>query len=184
MAKQVQLRRGTTAQIASFTGAQGEIIVDTTLNTLVVQDGSTVGGFPLAKTSFPTFTGNMTMSSAGSYLQFGDGTKQYTAALQYFYIILPGNLYTPVLNRSQYYATSNITITNVYANVGTAPSTAQIQIDILVGGSVVNSSLIIPQGSNVATPLTISQAVTAGQAVSVNVNSGNGSDLSIKFGYR
>jgi len=48
MADQLQLRRGTTAQIATFTGAQGEVIVDTDKDTLVVQDGATAGGFPLA----------------------------------------------------------------------------------------------------------------------------------------
>lgn len=48
MADQLQLRRGTTAQIASFTGAQGEIVVDTDKDTIVVQDGATAGGFPLA----------------------------------------------------------------------------------------------------------------------------------------
>lgn len=48
MADQLQLRRGTTAQIATFTGAQGEVIVDTDKDTLVVQDGATAGGFPVA----------------------------------------------------------------------------------------------------------------------------------------
>lgn len=51
MADQLQLRRGTTAQIATFTGAQGEVIVDTDKDTLVVQDGATPGGFPLAPES-------------------------------------------------------------------------------------------------------------------------------------
>lgn len=51
MADQLQLRRGTTAQIATFTGAQGEVIVDTDKDTLVVQDGATAGGFPLASES-------------------------------------------------------------------------------------------------------------------------------------
>lgn len=48
MADQLQLRRGTTSQNLVFTGAQGEVIVDTTLNTLVVHDGITAGGFPVA----------------------------------------------------------------------------------------------------------------------------------------
>ena len=48
MADQLQLRRGTTSEILLFTGAQGEVIVDTDKNTLVVQDGITAGGFPLA----------------------------------------------------------------------------------------------------------------------------------------
>jgi hypothetical protein len=46
MSTQVQLRRGTTAQHATFTGAPGEVTVDTTENMLRVHDGSTVGGFP------------------------------------------------------------------------------------------------------------------------------------------
>lgn len=41
---QVQLRRGTTAQHGSFTGAQGELTVDTDKNALVLHDGSTAGG--------------------------------------------------------------------------------------------------------------------------------------------
>lgn len=51
MAKQFQLRRGTTAQHSTFTGVEGEVTVDTTKDTLVVHDGTTVGGFPLAKVS-------------------------------------------------------------------------------------------------------------------------------------
>ena len=49
MAKRVQRRRGTTAEHSAFTGAEGEITVNTTLDTLVVHDGSTPGGHPLGK---------------------------------------------------------------------------------------------------------------------------------------
>ena len=48
MATELRLRGGTTAQHASFTGATKEITVDTTKNTVVVHDGSTAGGVPLA----------------------------------------------------------------------------------------------------------------------------------------
>ncbi|HEY1982484.1 MAG TPA: hypothetical protein VGH13_20600 [Xanthobacteraceae bacterium] len=48
-AVQVQYRRGTASQVAAFTGAQGELVVDTTNNRVVVQDGATAGGFPAAK---------------------------------------------------------------------------------------------------------------------------------------
>jgi hypothetical protein len=44
-----QRRRGTTAQHASFTGLLGELTVDTDKDTVVVHDGSTAGGFPLAR---------------------------------------------------------------------------------------------------------------------------------------
>ena len=51
MAKLLKLRRGTTSQHSSFTGAEGEVTVDTTKDTLVVHDGSTAGGHPIAKES-------------------------------------------------------------------------------------------------------------------------------------
>jgi hypothetical protein len=49
MAKIVQRRRGTTTEHAGFTGSEGEITHDTTKNTLLVHDGVTQAGFPLAK---------------------------------------------------------------------------------------------------------------------------------------
>lgn len=51
MAKLLKLRRGTTSQHSSFTGAEGEVTVDTTKDTVVVHDGSTQGGHPLMKES-------------------------------------------------------------------------------------------------------------------------------------
>lgn len=51
MATQVQFRRGTTAEHAGFTGAVGEVTVDTTLDTIRVHDGASAGGIRLAKYS-------------------------------------------------------------------------------------------------------------------------------------
>ena len=48
MAIQIQLRSGTATEHNSFTGAVGEVTVDTTNKTLRVHDGSTVGGTRLA----------------------------------------------------------------------------------------------------------------------------------------
>ena len=48
MAVQLQLRSGTTTQHSTFTGAVGEVTVDTTKDVLVVHDGITAGGFPNA----------------------------------------------------------------------------------------------------------------------------------------
>ena len=54
MAKQLQLRKGTATEHNTFTGANGEVTVDTTNKTLRVHDGSTVGGTRLA-----TLTGDL-----------------------------------------------------------------------------------------------------------------------------
>lgn len=48
MATQVEWRRGTHAQVQVFTGAVGEVVVDLTQNRLVLQDGTTPGGWPHA----------------------------------------------------------------------------------------------------------------------------------------
>jgi hypothetical protein len=53
MSKQVRFRRGTTAQHATFTGALGEVTVDTDKNVTVVHDGSTAGGVPTAREDRP-----------------------------------------------------------------------------------------------------------------------------------
>ena len=49
MAKLLKLRRGTTSQHNTFTGAEGEVTIDTTKDTAVVHDGSQAGGRPLAR---------------------------------------------------------------------------------------------------------------------------------------
>ncbi len=49
MATQLQIRRGTSSQVAAFTGAEGEIVVNTTNDSVHVNDGSTAGGFELAR---------------------------------------------------------------------------------------------------------------------------------------
>lgn len=48
MAKLLKLRRGTTTQHGTFAGAEGECTVDLNKDVLVVHDGSTNGGHPLA----------------------------------------------------------------------------------------------------------------------------------------
>ena len=52
MTKQVQLRRGTSSEHLVFTGAVGEVTVDTTLDVLVVHDGVTLGGHYLVGTGY------------------------------------------------------------------------------------------------------------------------------------
>ena len=47
MAKQIQLRRGTTSQHSSFTGAVGEITIDTDKDEIRIHDGSTAGGIAI-----------------------------------------------------------------------------------------------------------------------------------------
>jgi hypothetical protein len=59
MAIQTQQRRGNTQQHTTFTGAIGEVTVDTDKKVAVVHDGTTAGGFPLVKAQDLT-TANVT----------------------------------------------------------------------------------------------------------------------------
>jgi len=72
MSKQVRFRRGTTAQHSVFTGPAGEITVDTDKKALVVQDGVTAGGIPIARADrqrgwsrTEIFTANGTWTQSG-----------------------------------------------------------------------------------------------------------------------
>lgn len=72
MSTVVQRRRGTTAEHATFTGALGELTVDTTKDTVVVHDGATAGGFPLMRQDFA----NATSQLAGMRNKIIDGKME------------------------------------------------------------------------------------------------------------
>ena len=67
MAVTVQFRRGTAAQNNAFTGAAGEISVNTTNNSIRVHDGSTAGGHEVMKADATNISGNI----AGTNLSGG-----------------------------------------------------------------------------------------------------------------
>ena len=69
----LKFKRYTTVGTAGITGADGEITVDTTKDTLVVHDGITAGGFPLA-TEANYFTRTATNSAISTALTAYDTT--------------------------------------------------------------------------------------------------------------
>lgn len=90
---QVQYRRGTQAQMAAFTGAAGEMNIDTTNNRVVVQDGTTTGGWPAAKLS-EIGGGHLNKFRNGTMDVWQRGTSSLTAATSGSYtadgwIVLP-----------------------------------------------------------------------------------------------
>ena len=96
MAKKLQLRRGTTSQHSSFTGAVGEVTVDTDKDSLVVHDGSTAGGFPIAKTA--DLTAKVTKAGGDTIT----GTHTYDANAN---VVINGTL--------DYNGSGNATFTNL-----------------------------------------------------------------------
>jgi hypothetical protein len=98
MSTQIQRRRGTTAEHSTFTGVEGELTVDTTKDTAVVHDGTTVGGHPLQKQYPPlgsaaaptyTFTGD---TNTGIYSPGADQVAVATNGDERMRIDSSGNL--------------------------------------------------------------------------------------------
>lgn len=106
MATQLQIRRGTSTQVAAFTGAEGEIVVNTTNDSVHVNDGSTAGGFELARAdlnnvsdtslnaaltgntvsalTITTLTlGSTAITATGTEINLLDGVTATTAELNY-----------------------------------------------------------------------------------------------------
>jgi hypothetical protein len=64
----VQFRRGTTTQNNAFTGAVGELSIDTQLDTIRVHDGSTAGGFELVQKAATQTLTNKTINLTSNTL--------------------------------------------------------------------------------------------------------------------
>jgi hypothetical protein len=159
MATAIQRRRGNTAQHASFTGLAGEITIDTEKNTVVVHDGTTAGGFPLATASEIQALGgaDITAVIAGSGLTGGASSGNATVSLNYEN--LAGNL-VPSAN-------------NTYS-LGSA---SKVWKDVFVGpGSLyVNGQKVLADNSG-----TITVSANANQNLSL-VTTGSG-DLELTAG--
>jgi Major tropism determinant N-terminal domain len=99
LSEQLQLRRGTGSQVASFTGAAGEVVFDTTNNRLVANDGVTVGGAPAAKLS-EVITNSRTAVSDAAYTALAtDRMLAYTALTAARVVTLPASSAYPTGTR-------------------------------------------------------------------------------------
>ena len=80
MSTEIKRRRGTTFEHATFTGAAGELTVDTDKKTVVVHDGATAGGIPLSKSAH-THTADEILGGDGAVVAVSaGGTGASTAA--------------------------------------------------------------------------------------------------------
>ena len=80
MATALQLRRGTTAQNNAFTGAVGELSIDTQTEALIVHDGSTAGGFEVVPSGAIIAFGGAAAPDAGWLLCNGADVNRTTYA--------------------------------------------------------------------------------------------------------
>jgi len=99
LSEQLQLRRGAASQVAAFTGAQGETVMDTTNNRLVVNDGSTAGGWPAAKLSEVITNTRTAVSDAAYSVLATDRMVAYTALSAARTVTLPASTAYPTGTR-------------------------------------------------------------------------------------
>ena len=78
MAKTLIFRNGPTTSLASVIGAQAELFVDTTLNTVVVMDGVTSGGTTLARNADVQ---TLSSTTATNFTRFQSSTTSSIAYL-------------------------------------------------------------------------------------------------------
>ncbi len=87
MSTQVQLRRDIASNVAAFSGAQGECVIDTTNNRLCVQDGATAGGWPAAKLA--EVFGRRAVADANTTATASDVLVAYTSVATTRTVTLP-----------------------------------------------------------------------------------------------
>lgn len=90
-ATQVKRRRGTTAENDAFTGAEGEIVVDTEKHELRVHDGVTQGGFIIGSGGVFSNTFNISSNSSISILKLPVGVSANPSEY-YFYLYHKNNV--------------------------------------------------------------------------------------------
>ena len=147
MSKQVQFRRGTTAQTSTFTGAVGEVTVDTTKDVLVVHDGATAGGFPVASArdvaAANLHIGNVSASLAITNLNLAEYSTAFALANA-----LPTTVNGLTTNVAA--LNTNVFVTNFYANANTAAYLATAVIPIsasLINASQVTAANLVSTGN-------------------------------------
>jgi len=149
MPTQVQFRRGTTAQNNSFTGAAGELSVNTSNSTIRVHDGSTAGGSELASVTYASnatniLSGTLSVSrlatsgvAAGTYggatvegVFTVDAYGRITSASNVTAQVANSNI-TGLITSAQIASVSNTQITGLFTS-GQIASVANTQITGLI----------------------------------------------------
>lgn len=157
MSKQWQLRRGTTAENDEFTGAQGELTMDTDTNALRIHDGVTQGGHMIdcvVAWQAPTAENNYTWyrKYSSGWIEQG-GYYVYTTSDVNFQIVLPVSM-----------ESANYTIITTLRNNNT--NAGFVNVDVTSGISATGFYCRIVNKSNAAcSPLGVFWQVSGMAAV-------------------
>lgn len=174
MSKQVKIRRGTSAEHASFTGVEGEITVDTTLDTVRVHDGATVGGRQLLRADLTNIGGTLGVANGGTGattltgVLVGNGTSAVTTKTN------PSGAFVGTTDAQ---TLTNKTLTSPTINGGTISGITDLAIADGGTGASTAAAALIALGALGLTSVTFGT-----NTISLRVTLSNGDTLLIQGG--
>jgi hypothetical protein len=130
----VQFRRGNTASVAAFTGANGEIIINTDTDVIHVQDGVTVGGLALQKAQK---TVRVDFGAVPVYTATGTFSDAYAIANSTY--VTPISMYSSAAN-----ATANGSLTTSYSGDELEFDNFQCSAYVSTNGTIAYTITAIP----------------------------------------
>lgn len=182
MPTQVQFRRGTTAQNNNFTGAAGELSVNTSNNSIRVHDGSSAGGFELANMNrslrqFASTTSTELRSVLSDETGTGNAVFSLSPVIQSPTVetsIVAGNTTFDLVNTTA--TTVNFAGAATTIEIGSASGTTNINNNLEVDGDIQidGGNLTVSTSSFNLANTTATTVNFAGAATSLNLGAGSG----------
>jgi hypothetical protein len=182
----VQFRRGTTTQNNAFTGAEGELTVDTTLDTLRVHDGSTAGGYELVQKNASQTLTNKTINLTSNNLlatlaQLNSAVSDADlATIAGSETLTNKTLASPVVTTQLTSTSTSFALldTPTTINLGAAATTFNIGNTAAGSSSTVNLSTAATSTGQTKT-LNIGTGGAAGSTTNVNLGSASGGTTTV-----
>lgn len=167
----VQFRRGTTVQNDNFTGAAGELSIDTTLNTIRVHNGSTVGGYQLIQADNAVDI----IPNTNLTYNLGNATNKWQSLYVGGNTIYMGNLQLKEAagNTFAVYQADGVTQANIDAGSIDVSSISSGTSSIGISGTGGNAYLTVGGTANVLVAATTGVYVTGIISASGNITGAN-----------
>jgi len=146
MATILQHRRGNTAQTVVFTGASGELFINTDNNQVVVQDGANAGGWAMA-TAYGYTPNSLILANATGVIQNTSPVSLITAnntLLASSNVIISGNLTvlgTSITVNQETINTNEVVAGQLTANSGIASVNVSSGALIVQGGAGISGNV-------------------------------------------
>jgi len=138
--------------------------------------------------SYNTSTGALTVAGGvgiGGDINFGGSLYQngalFTSGGGYINLTMPGTVTSPFSGTARFYPPAAISISMVYANLGSNPSSGNLNFVIKKNGISIGTTFSM--SSALMTPVSISVLLTTSDYLTLDVSGSNASDLNVKLRY-